>query len=79
VVAGRSGGAPDAVLDGETGEVVDGTDVGAVAAAIVGLLRDSDRATAMGTAGRVWVQRNWTWDAAAHSLSDMLAAGGKAL
>src|SRR5665213_3596903 len=62
VVAGRSGGAPDAVLDGETGEVVDGTDVGAVAAAIVGLLRDSDRATAMGTAGRVWVQRNWTWD-----------------
>ena len=76
VVAGRSGGAPDAVLDGETGEVVDGTDVGAVAAAIGGLLRDPDRAKAMGAAGRAWVQRDWTWDAAAQRLADMLAGGG---
>ena len=76
VVAGRSGGAPDAVLDGETGEVVDGADVGAVAAAIVGLLRDPDRAKAMGAAGRAWVQRDWTWEAAAQRLSAMLRVVG---
>ncbi len=41
VVAGRSGGAPDAVLDGETGRRWStARDVGAVAAAIVALLRD---------------------------------------
>jgi phosphatidylinositol alpha-1,6-mannosyltransferase len=74
VVAGRSGGAPDAVLDGQTGHVVDGTDVGAVGAAIVGMLRDPDGAKAMGAAGRAWVQRDWTWEAAAQRLTEMLRA-----
>ncbi|MGF2213301.1 glycosyltransferase [Streptomyces sp. SID4934] len=35
VVVGDSGGAPDAVLDGRSGAVVDGRDVDAVAAAVV--------------------------------------------
>ncbi|HWH30517.1 MAG TPA: glycosyltransferase family 4 protein, partial [Mycobacteriales bacterium] len=52
VVAGRSGGAPDAVLDGETGHVVDGTSVADVADAVAGLLVDRERARAMGEAGR---------------------------
>jgi phosphatidylinositol alpha-1,6-mannosyltransferase len=38
VVAGRSGGAPETVRDGETGWVVDGTDVDAVATAVGDLL-----------------------------------------
>ena len=44
VVAGRSGGAPETVRDGETGVVVDGRDVGAIAAAVSDLLADPDRA-----------------------------------
>lgn len=72
VVAGKSGGAPDAVLDGQTGFVVDGENVDAVAGAIVGLLLDLDRARAMGEAGRAWVERDWTWDATAASLAEML-------
>jgi phosphatidylinositol alpha-1,6-mannosyltransferase len=73
VIAGKSGGAPDAVLDGQTGFVVDGEDVKAVAGALIGLLRDPDRARAMGEAGRAWVEREWTWDATAASLANMLS------
>jgi phosphatidyl-myo-inositol dimannoside synthase len=72
VVAGNSGGAPDAVLAGETGSVVDGAHVEAVAASIVELLSDRAAAVAMGAAGRAWVERDWTWDAAAARLSAML-------
>src|SRR2546423_817272 len=51
VVAGRSGGAPETVRDGETGVVVDGWDVGAIAASVSDLLADPDRAARMGEAG----------------------------
>lgn len=61
VVAGRSGGAPETVRDGETGWVVDGTDVDAIAAAVGDLLADPDTAARMGAAGRDWVVRNWQW------------------
>jgi phosphatidyl-myo-inositol dimannoside synthase len=73
VVAGRSGGAPDAVILGETGHLVDGRDVAAVAGSIVSLLRDPGAASAMGAAGRAWVERDWTWDASAARLAGMLA------
>jgi phosphatidyl-myo-inositol dimannoside synthase len=73
VVAGASGGAPDAVLDGRTGRVVDGADTDAVADAIVRLLKDKDLATAMGRAGRAWVEAQWGWDAAAADLRAMLS------
>jgi phosphatidyl-myo-inositol dimannoside synthase len=73
VIAGLSGGAPDAVLSGETGQLVDGRDVAAVAAAAITLLRDSSTAKQMGAAGRAWVEREWTWDAAANRLREMLA------
>ena len=72
VVAGRSGGAPEAVLDGETGVVVDGWDSGAIAAAIGDLLADPDRAAAMGAAGRRWVVENWQWRTKAERLSELL-------
>jgi phosphatidylinositol alpha-1,6-mannosyltransferase len=52
VVAGRSGGAAEAVVDGETGLVVDGADDAAVVEAIVRLLRDPAEASAMGARGR---------------------------
>ena len=61
VVAGDSGGAPDAVLPGETGVVVDGTDLDAITRAVGDLLADPARAAAMGAAGRAWTERAWTW------------------
>jgi len=68
VVAGRSGGAPDAVLDGETGHVVDGRSVPQVAARVADLLADPERARAMGERGRSWVSAQWRWDVLAERL-----------
>lgn len=62
VVVGRSGGSPQALVDGETGHLVDGTSVAEVADAVVGLLDNPAAARAMGAAGRDWVARNWGWD-----------------
>jgi phosphatidylinositol alpha-1,6-mannosyltransferase len=72
VVAGRSGGAPETVRDGETGVVVDGWDVGAIAATVGDLLADPDRAARMGEAGRRWVVDNWQWSGKAQRLADLL-------
>ncbi|WP_411080619.1 glycosyltransferase family 4 protein [Streptomyces sp. cmx-18-6] len=72
VLAGDSGGAPEAVRDGETGHVVDGRDVGAVADRLVGLLRDREAAAAMGEKGRAWVREAWGWDSAYATLEGLL-------
>ncbi|QXJ25274.1 glycosyltransferase family 4 protein [Actinomadura graeca] len=72
VVAGDSGGAPDAVLDGETGVVVPGRSVAGVAAAVAGLLADPAAARAMGGRGRAWVEREWRWDLQAARLGAFL-------
>lgn len=61
VVGGDSGGAPDAVLHGETGLVVDGRSKRAVADAIIELFLDSQRARKLGAQGRIWVEENWNW------------------
>jgi phosphatidyl-myo-inositol dimannoside synthase len=73
VVGGDSGGAPDAILDGETGYVVPGRDVGAVAGRITELLADPAGAAAMGEKGAAWVDREWRWDLIAARLWQILA------
>jgi phosphatidylinositol alpha-1,6-mannosyltransferase len=73
VVAGRSGGAPEAVLDGQTGTVVDGRDVGEVADAVAAPLLDTALAARRGATGRAWVRRDWSWDAQAGRLQDLLS------
>ena len=75
VVAGDSGGAPDAVRDGETGVVVGGRDVGAVADRIATLLSDTTMAKRMGEAGRGWVESEWRWESQAVRLRTLLTAG----
>ncbi|PZS32165.1 MAG: alpha-(1-2)-phosphatidylinositol mannosyltransferase [Pseudonocardiales bacterium] len=72
VVAGDSGGAPDAVLEGETGFVVDGRSVDAVADRVSTLLADPALARAMGDKGRAWVERDWRWDMVAERLAGLL-------
>jgi phosphatidyl-myo-inositol dimannoside synthase len=65
VVAGVSGGSVDAVREGDTGHIVDGRDVGWLAATISELLSDQERAAAMGARGRQWVSDDWSWQSTA--------------
>jgi phosphatidyl-myo-inositol dimannoside synthase len=79
VVVGDSGGAPESLVDGETGILVRGDRVAAVAEAVAGLLADPDRARAMGQAGRARVLRDHTWPDISTRLAGWLgeaAAGG---
>jgi phosphatidylinositol alpha-1,6-mannosyltransferase len=61
IVGGLSGGAPDALIEGETGLAVDGRNPDAVADAVKELLRDPARAQAMGRRGRQWIVDEWEW------------------
>jgi phosphatidylinositol alpha-1,6-mannosyltransferase len=72
VVAGDSGGAPDAVLDGETGWVVRGGSPEEAAARIVALLGDAALRRRMGERGRRWVEEKWRWDLLAERLEKLL-------
>jgi phosphatidylinositol alpha-1,6-mannosyltransferase len=73
VIGGDSGGAPDAILAGETGYVVPGRAVGAVADALIKLLADPAAAAAAGGKGMAWVDREWRWDLVADRLRQILA------
>jgi phosphatidyl-myo-inositol dimannoside synthase len=73
VVVGDSGGAPDAVLDGENGFVVPGRSVEAVADRVVQLLQDRELARRFGERGRAWVAEQWRWDDLALRLQSILA------
>lgn len=76
VIAGDSGGAPDAVRDGETGFVVNGRDIARLADRIALLLADPALARRMGAAGRAWVEREWRWETQAARLAELLAGAG---
>lgn len=71
-IAGRSGGAPEAVRDGVTGSVVDGRDGDALVEAIDRWLGDAAAGERAGEAGRRWVERQWSWDAIAASFAALL-------
>ena len=73
VIGGDSGGAPDAILPGETGYVVGGQDVAALTARLTELLSDQDAAAAMGEKGVAWVDREWRWDLVAARLAEILS------
>jgi phosphatidylinositol alpha-1,6-mannosyltransferase len=75
VVVGASGGAPETVRPGETGELVDGRDVAALADTLTALLADPSRAHAMGAAGREWMRRDWGWQDSSDRLAGWLRAG----
>ena len=62
MVAGNSGGVPDAVRDGETGFLVPPEDAAAVSEAVCRLLGDPALARRVGAAGRDAVERHYNWD-----------------
>ena len=73
VVGGKSGGAPDAVLAGETGVVVDGTNNLEIAEACIELLNNPELCALMGANGRAWIIENWRWEIWASKYAALLA------
>jgi phosphatidylinositol alpha-1,6-mannosyltransferase len=76
VIGGRAGGVVEAVRDGETGLIVDGHDVDALAAAVSGLLRDDARREAMGEQGLAVARASSSAERARafHALCERVAA-----
>lgn len=72
VVVGDSGGARESLVPGETGLLVNGSDVAEVVDAVGSLLADPERADAMGRAGRERVERAFGWSRAAEQLAGWL-------
>ena len=68
-VGGRSGGVPEAMTDGVTGLLVDGTDVDELAATIKRLMESDTLRRSFGDAGRVRAVREFSWEAAARRVS----------
>ena len=78
-VAGASGGAAEAVVDGETGEVVARSDdPAAAAAAIARLLDDDGRRRAQGAAARRRAVAEFSYDRLAARLADALTTASAA-
>jgi phosphatidylinositol alpha-1,6-mannosyltransferase len=74
VVAGRSGGIPDAVREGETGLLVDPADPGAVAQAVDAVLSNPSLAGKLGGGGRKAVETHFNWD---RVTQDMIRIAGE--
>jgi phosphatidylinositol alpha-1,6-mannosyltransferase len=72
VLAGDSGGAPDAVLEGLTGRVIDGESTGATAHVLAAILTDRQMARRLGDAGRAWTLSEWGWDLQTQRLRELL-------
>jgi phosphatidyl-myo-inositol dimannoside synthase len=72
-VAGDSGGAAEAVIDEETGLIVDGADASSTAEALVLLLSDDERADEMARAARIRAVDVYDWRRIAATLANHLA------
>ena len=72
VIAGNSGGAPDAIVEGVTGYSVDGNNVNEISQKAIALLSDLPAARKMGEEGRNWVIENWRWEIWAKRFQELL-------
>jgi phosphatidylinositol alpha-1,6-mannosyltransferase len=72
ILAGNSGGVPDAVIHNKTGLVVNGRDEKQIAAAAIELLSNSVSANEMGMYGRQWILENWRWEKWSKDFEDLL-------
>jgi phosphatidylinositol alpha-1,6-mannosyltransferase len=71
VIGGRSGGVPEAVEDGVTGLLVSGESPTELAAAIEKLAGSETVRRRLGDAGRLRVERRFTWDRAAREIESI--------
>jgi glycosyltransferase involved in cell wall biosynthesis len=70
-VVTRVGGNPEAVLEGETGYVVESEDFAAAARRLIELMRDSGKIRAMGRNARRLVERKFTAETVVSQLVDL--------
>ena len=72
VIGGKSGGAPDAVLEAETGFAVEGTSPAAIAQAAIALLSQPELSARIGARGREWILSQWQWSAWSSRFNELL-------
>lgn len=76
VIGSCAGGAREAVLDSETGFLVDPGSVDDIAEAVLALLSDPERAAEMGAAGRKWALQHFSERALREALDELLRPYG---
>ena len=74
VIGGRSGGVMDAVLDGETGFLVDPESPEEIATRTLQLLRSPELAARLGAQGRARVERKFNWAVTARRLLELMTS-----
>jgi phosphatidylinositol alpha-1,6-mannosyltransferase len=74
VIGGKAGGVPDAVVDGETGFLVNPEDPQEIGQAILRLLKDSSLRSKMGAAGHRRAVNDLTWDEVCRPIQDKIMA-----
>jgi phosphatidylinositol alpha-1,6-mannosyltransferase len=72
VIGGRSGGIPEAIVDGETGFLVDPEAADEIAQRLEAILTDRELAEGMGRRGRARVQAHFSWADAATRVHDIV-------
>lgn len=72
VIGGNSGGISDAIIDGQTGLIVNPEDVGAISNAILSLLLDKEYAASLGRMGCKRVRENFSWEKVANRVWDSM-------
>jgi phosphatidylinositol alpha-1,6-mannosyltransferase len=71
-IGGRSGGIPDAILDGETGLLVDPGDREDIANAIIKILSDDNLARQLGENARRRIEEKFQWKFSSRLLEDLI-------
>ncbi len=77
VIGGRSGGIPDAVVDGVTGLLVNPEDAGEIADAVILLLCDRPLAARLGVAGHRRAREELSWKNYVSAFDRVIASFGK--
>jgi phosphatidylinositol alpha-1,6-mannosyltransferase len=72
VIAGKSGGASEAVLDGQTGVLVDPEDVSQIARAIINLMTNDEYAMKLGAQGKERVLKEFQWPVQVEKIKNLL-------
>jgi phosphatidylinositol alpha-1,6-mannosyltransferase len=75
VIAGRSGGIPDVITDGETGLLIDPTDVDELADRIIFTLENHTDADRLGLTALQRVRKEFTWESVSHRYLSAMTSG----
>ncbi len=73
VIAGNSGGAPEAVIDGVTGFVLSPNNQMILAEKIIELLLNKELSNRLGKQGRSWIEKQWQWPSRHLQLKNLLS------